>query len=220
MKNWKYILLALILFPLAGMVSSCSEGSDDEDEFANWQARNDAKTQEWANNSALKKYQTYAIDGTSSKPSDYIYVEVLESGDADGVCPQFTDSCWVAYRGNLIPTKSYPEGYVFDQTYTGDFDWSTAYVTKVCSAPNLTTGAAGLINGFATALLKMRKGDRWRVHIPYQQAYGKNDQSTTTTSSSTVTIPGYSNLTFEIALYDFWHPGESRGTFKARSERE
>ena len=212
--------VTFILLAFAFCIVSCSEGSDEEYEFDNWEQRNDAKTQEWWNGTSMTKYLSYVVEGSSSKASDYIYVEVLESGDADGVCPQFTDSCWVAYRGHLIPTKSYPEGYVFDQTYTGDFDWSTAYVTKVCSAPNLTTGAAGLINGFATALLKMRKGDRWRVHIPYQQAYGKNDQSTTTTSSSTVTIPGYSNLTFEIALYDFWHPGESRGTFKARSERE
>lgn len=134
MKNWKYILLAVILFPLVGMVSSCSEGSDEGGEYDNWQARNDAKAQEWFNNSALRKIQTYAIDGTSSKPSDYIYVEVLESGDAETPTPFFTDTCRVAYRGRLIPTNSYPEGYVFDQTYTGDFNWQTAYVnTKAIS---------------------------------------------------------------------------------------
>ncbi len=215
MKAFKNILFALMMLPMA--VSSCSEGSDEEYEFGNWEERNDAKLQEWSNNSSLTKILSYVVEGSSSKASDYIYVEVLESGDADGDTPLFTDSCWVAYRGHLIPTKSYPEGYVFDETYSGDFDWATAYVTKVCSAPNLTTGAAGLINGFATALMKMRKGDRWRVHIPYQQAYGTSDNSS---SSSSSTIPGYSNLTFEIALYDFWHPDESRGTFKARSERE
>ena len=209
MMNWKYILLALILFPLVGMVSSCSEGSDDEDEFANWQVRNDAKTQEWANNSALKKYQTYTIDGTSSKPSDYIYVEVLESGDPDSPKPFFTDTCRVAYRGHLIPTDSYTEGYVFDQSYTGDFNWQTAYVK--------TMAISGVVAGFSTALTKMRVGDRWRVHIPYMLGYGKSDD--TPTGSST-TILGCSNLTFEIALFDFWHPGERRPTFKARSEEE
>ena len=209
--------VTFILLAFASCIVSCSEGSDEEYEFDNWEERNDAKTQEWWNGTSMTKYLSYVVEGSSSKASDYIYVEVLESGDADGVCPQFTDSCWVAYRGHLIPTKSYPEGYVFDQTYTGDFDWSTAYAKKVCSAPNPTTGAAGLINGFATALMKMHKGDRWRVHIPYQQAYGTSDY---TSSSSSSTIPGYSNLTFEIALYDFWHPGESRGEFKARSERE
>ena len=201
MKNWKYILLALILFPLAGMVSSCSEGSDDEDEFANWQVRNDAKTQEWANNSALKKYQTYAIDGTSSKPSDYIYVEVLESGDPDNPTPFFTDTCRVAYRGRLIPSASYPEGYVFDQSFTGDFNWQTAYVSQ----------GASWKDGFATALMNMRVGDYWRVYIPYQLMYG---------SGSDTKYPAYSNMIFDIALFDFWHPGESRPTFKARSVEE
>ena len=194
MKDWKYILLAVILFPLVGMVSSCSEDSDEAGEYDNWQVRNDAKIQEWFNNSALTKYQSYA---------DYIYVEVLESGDADNPTPFFSDTCRVAYRGHLIPTDSYPEGYVFDQSYTGDFNWQTAYVD--------TKAISGEVAGFSTALTKMRVGDRWRVHIPYMLGYGKSDY--TPTGSST-TILGCSNLTFEIALFDFWHPGDSRPVFK------
>jgi FKBP-type peptidyl-prolyl cis-trans isomerase FklB len=205
MKDWNYILLAVILFPLVGIVSSCSEGSDEAGEYDNWQVRNDAKIQEWFNNSALTKYQSYAIDGTSSKPADYIYVEVLESGDADNPTPFFSDTCRVAYRGHLIPTDSYPEGYVFDQSYTGDFNWQTAYVK--------TEAISEVVAGFSTALTKMRVGDRWRVHIPYMLGYGKSDY--TPTGSST-TILGCSNLTFEIALFDFWHPGDSRPVFKAR----
>ena len=208
MKDWKYILLAVILFPLVGMVSSCSEGSDEGGEYDNWQARNDAKAQEWFNNSALRKIQTYAIDGTSSKPSDYIYVEVLESGDAETPTPFFTDTCRVAYRGRLIPTNSYPEGYVFDQTYTGDFNWNTAYEKDLTSAP-----PNGVIAGVATALMNMHVGDRWRVHIPYMLGYGTSDYSPTGSSTK---ILGCSNLTFELALYDFWHPGVSRPAFKAR----
>jgi FKBP-type peptidyl-prolyl cis-trans isomerase FklB len=205
MKDWKYILLAVILFPFVGIVSSCSEGSDEAGEYDNWQVRNDAKIQEWFNNSALTKCQSYAIDGISSKPADYIYVEVLESGDADNPTPFFSDTCRVAYRGHLIPTDSYPEGYVFDQSYTGDFNWQTAYVK--------TEAISGVVAGFSTALTKMRVGDRWRVHIPYMLGYGKSDY--TPTGSST-TILGCSNLTFEIALFDFWHPGDSRPVFKAR----
>lgn len=198
-------MLSVILFPLVGMVSSCSEGSDEEGEFDNWQARNEAKAQEWYNNSSLTKYQSFAIDGTSSKPGDYIYVEVLPASEgkpeASTSTPFYTDTVRVAYRGRLIPSKSYPEGYVFDQSYTGDFSWKTAYVSQ----------GASWRDGFATALLHMHVGDHWRVYIPYQLMYG---------SGSDTKYPAYSNMVFDVALFDFWHPGETRPSFKARSVEE
>lgn len=193
------VFLPFCLFTF--LLLSCSEGSDEEGEYDNWQARNEAKTQEWYNNSSLRKIQTFAIDGTSSKPGDYIYVEVLESGDADNPTPYYTDTCRVAYRGRLIPSKSYPEGYVFDQSYTGDFSWKTAYIAQ----------GASWKDGFATALMHMHIGDRWRVHIPYQLMYG---------SGSDTKYPAYSNMVFDVALFDFWHPGETRPAFKARSVEE
>ena len=201
MKELKYILLALILFPLVGMVSSCSSDDSEEDEFANWQQRNDAVVSQWSNNSALRRIKCFTKDQTTGGTSnDYIYVEVLEEG-AGTESPLFTDSVWVAYRGRLIPTTSYPEGYVFDQSYTDDFSWRTADMSQFC--------VNGLVSGFSTALMQMHRGDRWRVHIPYHLGYG---------SSSKTYIPGYSNLIFDIALRDFWHPGETRPEFKARQE--
>ena len=210
MKELKYILLALILVPFAGIVSSCSEdNSEDEDEYANWQERNDAMTNQWAANSSLKKIKCYTKDPeTTGKNSDYIYVEVLEDTPATNPdykpvastdCPFYTDTTRVAYRVRLIPSKSYPEGYVVDQSFTGDFSWRTADVTD----------GTGWIEGFSTALMNMHVGDRWRVYVPYQLAYG---------SSSSTGRPAYSNMIFEMALFDFWHPGESRPEFKARAE--
>lgn len=199
MKELKYILLALILFPLMGMVSACSSDDSEEDEFANWQQRNNAVVNQWSNNSALRKIKSYTKDQTTGGTSnDYIYVEVLEEG-AGTESPLFTDSVWVAYRGRLIPTISSPEGYVFDQSYTGDFSWRTADMAQFC--------VGSLVSGFSTALMQMHRGDRWRVHIPYHLGYG---------SSSKTSIPGYSNLIFDIALLDFWHPGETRPEFKSR----
>lgn len=199
MKELKYILLALILFPLMGMVSACSSDDSGEDEFANWQQRNNAVVNQWSNNSALRKIKSYTKDQTTGGTSnDYIYVEVLEEG-AGTESPLFTDSVWVAYRGRLIPTISSPEGYVFDQSYTGDFSWRTADMAQFC--------VGSLVSGFSTALMQMHRGDRWRVHIPYHLGYG---------SSSKTSIPGYSNLIFDIALLDFWHPGETRPEFKSR----
>ena len=202
MKNLKYILLAMILFPLVGMVSSCSEESADEEEFGNWEQRNEAVISQWGANSSYKKIVTYSKELTypSLSNKDFIYVEVLESG-AGTESPLFTDTVRVAYRGHLIPTASYPEGYVFDQTYTDEFDWSKTGVSS------LMTGS--FVDGFSTALMNMHKGDRWRVRIPYSLAYG--------TSGST-SILGYSNLVFDIALYDFWHPGEIRPGFKSRGK--
>ena len=202
MKNWKYILLSMILFPLVGMVSSCSEENEEVGEFDNWQERNEEAINQWASDSSFKKIKTYSKDPNSEGTnSDYIYVKVLETGDGTD-SPLYNDTARVAYRGHFIPTVSYPEGYVFDQTYLGGFSWTTAGMTDFAITSSLR-------DGFSTALMNMHKGDRWRVYMPYALGYG------TVVSG---TIPAYSNLIFEIALQDFWHPGEKRASFKARKK--
>ena len=199
MKNWKYILLSVILFPLVGMVSSCSEDDSVTDEFANWQERNEAKTDQWAA-SGLKKIRVFTQDNTTTgNNDDFIYVEVLESGEGTE-SPLYTDTIRAAYRGRLIPTTNYANGLVFDETYLGDFSWHTAGMS--------TMAVNTLVEGFSTALMNMHKGDYWRVYIPYLLGYG---------TTSTNSIPGYSNLVFDIALLDFWHPGDPHPAFRART---
>lgn len=203
MRLSKTIWLA-ILFPLLGTVLSCEEDSKEESDFDNWQQKNETALEQWASNSSYRKILTFSKDVTTTstfKNFDYIYVEVLESSDIYDAQPLYTDTCRVAYRGHYIPTVSYPEGYIFDQTYLDEFDWKTVGTAK------FLTGA--VVDGFATALMNMRVGDRWRVRIPYMLGYGKSDYS-----ASSSTIPGYSNLVFEIALLDFWSPGEYRSDFK------
>jgi FKBP-type peptidyl-prolyl cis-trans isomerase FklB len=205
MKNWKYILLALILFPFAGMVSSCSEDSEEEGEYDDWQNRNDVVTAEWAG-SSMKKIICYSKNTTiSGNVADYIYVEVLESGTGIET-PLFTDTCRLAYRGRLIPSKSYPEGYVFDQSYLGDFNWNTIDVARDENGRDKVCLDQDFVPGFTTALMNMHIGDRWRVYIPYQLGYGSLAKPTCS----------YSNLIFDVALVDFWHPGEHRPVFKSR----
>ena len=202
MKNLKYILLSVILFPLVGMVSSCSEDDSTIDEFANWQERNEAVTEQWAA-SGMKKIRVFTQDDTSTgRNCDYIYVEVLEVGDGTE-SPLYTDTVRMAYRGRLIPTTNYADGYVFDETYLGDFSWHTAGMATMA----IGGSSSALVSGFATAVMNMHKGDHWRVHIPYQIGYN-------TSSSGSVTA--YSNLTFDIALLDHWHPGDYRPAFRAR----
>ena len=205
-NGWRYVrmmALSFIILPLSLSVCACSEENTEEDEYANWQERNEGTTDRWAilaNNGTYQKILTYTKDASTPglTNGDYIYYEVLERGEGTE-SPIFTDSVRVAYRGRFIPTTNYSEGYVFDQTYLGDFDWKTANMTDFV--------ASGVVEGFSTAVMNMHAGDRWRVYIPYQLGYGSTTQNG---------VQGYSNLTFDIALKTFWHPGEQMGMFKSR----
>ena len=200
-KGWVKVL-PFYLFALLPLLMSCSSETETQEEFGNWQERNESVLQSWAANSSMKKILTYTKDqNTLGKSSDYIYVEVLETGSGTE-SPIYNDTCRVAYRGRLIPSETYTDGYRFDETYIGDFDWRT------CSTADFSVDYQ-LCDGFATALQNMHVGDRWRVHFSYTLGYGV---------STLGSIPGYSNLIFDIALVDFWHPGESRPTFRAREK--
>lgn len=196
--KWLMPLCLLTIVPLI----SCEEDDDDDDESAeeyeNWQQRNDEMLELWAADTSLKKVRNYTLnENAPAGNGDYVYVNVLEEGDGVGY-PMITDTVRIAFRGRLIPTKTYPEGYVFDQSYLNDFSWKTAYPKTDC----------GWITGLQSALLQMHVGDRWLIYIPYNLAYGS--------SSGSTTIPAYSNLIFDVALFDFWHPEDSRPPFKAR----
>lgn len=195
-------------------LSSCSEDDNTVDEYANWQARNEkafADTlayarQQIANGSdewkVILKWslqnQTPNKDANGNtvsltyKDVDYIVVHVLDKGKGSG-CPMYTDSVKVSYRGRMLGTDTYPAGYVFDKTFDGTYDKTTAQVA--------TYAVNGLVDGFTTALLNMHIGDRWMVYMPYQLAYG-------TTQSSSSTIPAYSMLRFEIVLDSYYRIGQ------------
>ena len=199
-KKWLgYVGVILFTIHCSLFTISCSEDDSVTDEFANWQARNDAMTDQWAANSSLRKIRVYTQDNTTTgKNSDYIYVQVLEVGEGDS-SPLYTDTARVAYRGRMIPTSNNADGYVFDETYLGDFSWHTAGM--------MTSSVDGLVSGFTTALMNMHAGDRWRVYIPYQIGYNASVKGS---------LQAYSNLIFDIALLDHWHPGEIRPAFRAR----
>lgn len=186
-------LLALLLS--TGAVVSCSE-SDDESvsaEFANWQARNDAffftLEDSLRSNSALwTKWKSYTKNAQAvGANTDYVYAKLVQKGDGSD-SPLYTDTVRIAYRGRLIPSASYPQGYVFDQTFVGDYDIST---TDVYDA-----AISGFTEGFATALQHMHRGDRYLVYVPYALGYG-------TTTSSSGKVPACSVLVFDIVLIDY-----------------
>ena len=188
------------------LFTACSESEDETiDEYSNWQVRNDnfvASLQDSLSRggSQWMKLKSYTKDESAAgQPSDYIYVKVLEEGGSQQA-PIFTDTVRICYRGRLIPTENYPEGKVFDQTYSGTFRWETTGVSK--------SVASGFVVGFTTAMLHMHPGDRWRVYIPYKLGYD---------SQSRTNVPAYSTLCFDIAMIEYWHPGEKVQNWSARS---
>lgn len=188
--------LAAIVMPLC--ILSCSEDSEGEDEFADWKNRNESYFQNIymkAQNTVggnWKLIRNYTLeDSIAVEYYDNIAVEVLEAGTGSG-CPLSTDSVKVSYRGRIIPSASYPEGFVFDESYTGEYDFATATPVKFV--------VGNLVDGFSTALQRMHIGDHWRVYIPYQLGYGSSDNGN---------IPAYSTLIFDIALVSYYRAGTS-----------
>lgn len=188
------VLLAALLTALCAM--SCSESDDTENEFDDWKNRNEAffadvyatakdnKSGDW------RIIRNYTLeDSLAANYYDDVVVKVLHEGEGSG-SPLYTDSVMVSYRGRLMPTTSYPGGYVFDQTYTGEYNPATAKPSKLL--------VSSLIDGFSTVLQYMRIGDHWRVYVPYQLGYGSSDNSD---------IPAYSTLVFDIALVAYYRAG-------------
>lgn len=205
MKRRGFYFIAVALFAVFGL-ASCSEEDDTVEEFPNWQARNDAffnsLTDSVMNLLELnpartdwKRIKSWSkSDSIEGSNSDYIIVNVIEEGDAASATPLYTDTVTVHYLGRLLPSVSYPYGYVFDQSYYGN------YYDDVSKPLQMAIGNSGgnmLVDGFATALQHMRRGDHWMVYIPYQLGYGSQSQTG---------VPAYSTLIFDLRLVDFWSP--------------
>jgi FKBP-type peptidyl-prolyl cis-trans isomerase len=106
---------------------------------------------------------------TVSLPSGLQY-EVLAPGS--GRTPGATDSVTVHYRGTLT------DGTEFDSSY-GRGEPATFPVNRV-------------IRGWTEALQLMKEGDKWRLTIPPQLAYGERGVPGR--------IPANSTLVFEVEL--------------------
>lgn len=199
------MVLAVVITAVAA-VTSCSESEEESHELDNWQERNevyfrDVYEQAVAadDTTAWRLIRNWSyVEEAATDTDDYIVVEVLETGTGSGH-PMYSDSVYVHYSGRLIPSDSYPDGYNFDSSYSGEFSTETALPTKFA--------VNALIDGFTTALLNMNIGDYWRVYVPYNLGYG------TTTSNS---IPGYSTLIFEIYLVAYYRVGVTVPVWKVK----
>ena len=194
-KGWVKVL-PFYLFILLPLFTSCSEEASEEEEYANWKNRNEQFLASLANDSLKQsnwqRIKLFSLDPTTEgAASDYIYVKKISNGEGTEM-PIYTDSVRVVYRGRLIPSKSYPQGFIFDSTVYGEYSPVTAYTKRQL--------VSNTILGYATALQNMHKGDYWRVYIPSELGYGTSDYST---------IPGYSVLVFDLTLLDFSPVGET-----------
>ena len=191
MKSIK-ILFTLTLSVLFGL-TSCEE-TTDVGEFDNWQSRN---TQFIDSIAGVARANTYGdwkviladgLDPMKQWGNDcYVYCQVIEEGSGTEH-PLFTDSVVVNYSGRLMPSATYPDGFMFDSSYSGDFNPSF----------NVPVGMplSGTVPGFCTAVQNMVDGDRWNVYIPYQLGYGEKVSAS---------IPACSTLIFDINLVSFHH---------------
>ena len=212
-RNFLFLLFAVCAF------SACEEDITTEEEFTNWKEHNNetfkkilsqahstiaaAKAQygdQWEEHCEWRAFRSYAqATDTEGKASDSICVKVVVNGTGSG-CPLYTDSVSVNYVGRLLPSPSYPEGFVFDNSNKGSsyedaFNPNFSHPTMFLVSNN--------VEGFSTALQKMHIGDRWLIYIPTELGYG---------AISNPIIPAYSMLTFEVELKAYYRAGYSSYT--------
>ena len=135
-----------------------------------WQARQKADADEFAVKyfGDLKNNPNIMV-----LPSGVMY-EILRPGA--GPFPTANDTAKVNYIGRLA------DGAIFDSSYDRD-EPADFPLNK-------------LVPGMTEALQKINKGGKIRIHIPYEQGYGGDEQGDGK-------IPAYSILVFEVELLDF-----------------
>lgn len=210
------IYLFMLLLPLTAL-TACEDnaGKNDNSEFTdNWPARNatyfnermaeakaaiaEAQAQygdQWESHCAWRVFRSYAKPA-SGPTADSICAKVVESGTGSGY-PLYTDSVKVNYMGRLMPTASYTDGLLFD--HSGIYESADAVFSPDFSRPT-TLAVSGVVEGFGTALMHMRIGDRWIVYIPQELGYA---------GTAKTSIPAYSTLVFEMQLKAFYRAGTS-----------
>ena len=113
-------------------------------------------------------------DDVETLPSG-VSIVVLEAGDAAGQSPAESDRVRIHYEGRFAESSEF-----FDSS------WSTG-------GPAEHT-AGGFVAGFSEALMMMKPGDRYLVHIPADLAYGE--------AGIEGIVPPNADLMFQIELLD------------------
>lgn len=200
------LFMAFCLSSFLLLLGSCSESDNTVEEYPDWKNTNatywdklytETQTKVNGGDTSWKTYKCYSIEDSVKSPNtDYIIVNVLTAGTGSG-CPIYSDSVRVRYTGQLLPSTSYSQGYVFDTTNKNGATDATAGVADF--------KVSDLTSGFATALQYMHIGDQWDVYIPWTLGYGE---------SGSTSIPGFSVLKFKIQLIAYARAGSSLPPFK------
>ena len=187
--------------------AACGESAGEVDEYAGWQEKNDQYYFDVYSKAAPGKtlIKAWSLpDFVAASVHNSIVVEVLEEGPAGTPHPIYTDTVKAHLSARTIPTATYPAGRVFDQTWTGEFDPETAAPRTMPVAGTAVVNGEGkpVTDGLTTALMQMRKGDRWRVYVPYSLAYGAAD-------NASFGIPAFSTVIYDVTLAGIFHVGEA-----------
>lgn len=182
----KIYLFSLVLLTLAFV--SCSE-TEEVGKYDNWRARNEAYIDSLANvyatasgRGGLERIEMLTARG------NYIYYKEIEKAPAANTdSPKYTDYVKVYYKGTNIL------GEYFDGNFKGDNPVVNEENPSEGDSPTSIFQVSGVITGWGEVLQRMKVGDRWKVYIPWEYAYG----------SGTTGILGYSALVFDITLLDF-----------------
>ncbi len=202
----RHSYICFLLFLVTASFIGCAETLEN-DEYSNWKQKNieyidsvAAATLYFINSgvtadTALKddmfRILSFKLeDSLEWSTSDYVYCKVIEKG-VGTESPNFSDSVKINFRVRLIPTESYPQGLVVDQSY------KTSYLDPTINVPR-SYAMPKLIDGMISAIQYMTKGDIWRLYIPYRLGYG---------SEAKTNIPAYSTLIFDVNLIGFGAPG-------------
>ena len=198
----KYIKLISLLFitTLGSLFASCEETAE-VDEYANWEERNIefidsiAKVAQTNADGNWLRVLSFKLTDKDMEGNvvehdvdDYVYCHIETKGTGT-VHPLFTDTVSVNYRGRLIPTLSFPEGKIFDQSYKG------SEINPDVNVP-ANFNVNGVVIGWSSVLQQMVTGDTWRVYIPASLGYGSKKQTD---------IPAHSALIFDINLVKITH---------------
>lgn len=202
----KYKLIAIFVCSFLFFVS-CKDSEETDNSRHDWQARNAqwfaekydsariaiaaAKAEyphgnDWEQHCDWRIFRTLLKSQDVEGPAtDHIVCKVINPGDGD-VSSTYTDSVRLYYRAWLMD-DNYPVSKtnmtIFSQTYYGDFDEKTA-------AP-IAMATSSVVEGFATALQYMVKGDDWLVYIPQELGYKGAEADV---------IPAYSTLLYRIRI--------------------
>ena len=109
--------------------------------------------------------------GVITLPSGLQY-EIIKKGDASSATPKLTDTVVANYAGTLI------DGKEFDNSYK--------------RGEPLTIAVGGVIKGWTEILQLMHIGDKFKVFIPSELAYGERGAG--------ADIPGGAALIFDMEL--------------------